>query len=68
MGHKKWGCGYQYLVKWENYPISENTWQSVEDLKGAQEILLVVMFRGNPWVQGGLPLPLPLKTPTLDQG
>ena len=30
--------------------------------------LHLVMFRGNPWVQGGLPLPLPLKTPTLDQG
>ena len=40
MGHKKWGHGYQYLVKWKNYPISENTWQSAEDLKGAQEILL----------------------------
>jgi hypothetical protein len=37
--HKKRGCGYLYLVKWKNYPTSENMWQSSEDLKGASEIL-----------------------------
>ena len=35
---------------------------SVQSLQG------LVMFRGNPWVQGGLPLPLPLKTPPLIKG
>ena len=38
-GHKRWGRGYRYLVKWANYPISDNTWQSAEDLKDAPEIL-----------------------------
>ena len=38
-GHKRWGRGYRYLVKWTNYPISDNTWQSAEDLKDAPEIL-----------------------------
>ena len=38
-GHKRWGRGYQYLVKWVNYPMSDNTWQSAEDLKDAPEIL-----------------------------
>ena len=37
--HKPQGHGYRYLVKWMGYPTSENTWQSSEDLKGAQEIL-----------------------------
>ena len=37
--HRKRGRGYHYLVKWTGYPSSENTWQSSEDLKGAQEIL-----------------------------
>ena len=38
-GHKRWGRGYRYLVKWENYSISDNMWQSAEDLKDAPEIL-----------------------------
>ena len=38
-GHKRWGRDYRYLVKWANYPISDNTWQSAEDLKDALEIL-----------------------------
>ena len=38
-GHKRWGRGYWYLVKWANYPISDNTWQSAEDLKDAPGIL-----------------------------
>jgi hypothetical protein len=37
--HKKWGRGYRYLVKWKGYPISENTWEPENHLKGAEEIL-----------------------------
>ena len=39
IGHKKWGRGHRYLVKWTGYPTSKNTWQSAEDLKDASEIL-----------------------------
>ena len=48
-------------------PISPMASLDVQ-LAQAVEVITIVMFRGNPWVQGGLPLPLPLKTPTLDQG
>jgi hypothetical protein len=29
----------QYFVKWEGYPMSENTWQSEEDLGNASELI-----------------------------
>jgi hypothetical protein len=32
---KKW----QYLIKWKGYPDSENTWQSLPDLKGSHELI-----------------------------
>jgi hypothetical protein len=25
--HRKRGQGYQYLVKWKNYPLNEQTWE-----------------------------------------
>ena len=31
---KKCGKGYKYLVKWLNYPHSENTWQNASDAMG----------------------------------
>jgi len=39
VAHKPQGRGYRYLVKWMGYPTSDNTWQSTDDLKGAQKIL-----------------------------
>ena len=39
IAHRPQGRGHRYLVKWMGYPTSENTWQSSDDLKGAQEIL-----------------------------
>jgi len=39
MSHKKWGPGYQYLVKWKGYPISNNIWKSASGFKNTQEIL-----------------------------
>jgi len=40
MSHKKWGQGYQYLIKWKEYPISDNTWEPASGFKNAQEILM----------------------------
>ena len=37
--HKKWDQEYWYLVKWVNYLIRDNTWQTSEDLKDTPEIL-----------------------------
>ena len=39
IAHQKRGRTHQYLVKWMGYPSADNSWQSSEDLKGAQEIL-----------------------------
>jgi len=39
MSHKKWGRGYWYLIKWKEYPISDNTWEPANSFKNAQEIL-----------------------------
>ena len=25
--HRRWGWGYQYLIKWEGYPITEASWE-----------------------------------------
>ena len=47
-GHKRWGHGYRYLVKWANYPISDNMWQSAEDSKDAPEILSDYQHSHNP--------------------
>ena len=48
-GYKRWGHGYWYLVKWVNYPMSDNTWQSAEDLKDAPEILSEYQHSHNLW-------------------
>ena len=29
----------EYLVKWKNYPISQATWETEYNLRGAKEIL-----------------------------
>ena len=26
--HRRQGCGYQYLLKWKGYPITDATWES----------------------------------------
>ena len=39
LGHKPWGRGHRYLVKWKGYPTSESTWEPTNNLKGALEIL-----------------------------
>ena len=46
-GHKRWGHGYRYLVKWANYSISDNMWQSAEDLKDAPKILSEYQYSHN---------------------
>jgi hypothetical protein len=39
ISHRKRGKGYQYLVKWEGYAESENTWEPEASLGNAQQVL-----------------------------
>jgi Chromo (CHRromatin Organisation MOdifier) domain len=37
--HRKRGRGYEYLVKWAGYPITEASWEPKSNLTGATETL-----------------------------
>lgn len=38
--HRKKGRGFQYLIKWKDYPMNERTWEPVRHLlPGAKKIL-----------------------------
>jgi hypothetical protein len=37
--HRKRGRGYQYLVKWKNYPLNERTWEPRRHLTNAGKLL-----------------------------
>jgi Chromo (CHRromatin Organisation MOdifier) domain len=37
--HGKRGRGYEYLVKWVGYPITEALWEPKSNLTGATDIL-----------------------------
>jgi Chromo (CHRromatin Organisation MOdifier) domain len=37
--HRKRGRGYEYLVKWVNYPITKALWEPKSNLTGATDIL-----------------------------
>jgi hypothetical protein len=32
INHRKCGQGYQYLVKWKNYPLNEHMWEPAQHL------------------------------------
>ena len=37
--HRKRGHGYQYLIKWKNYPLGERTWEPTRHLTHAKKLL-----------------------------
>jgi hypothetical protein len=37
--HRKCGRGYQYLVKWKNYPLNERMWEPRRHLTNAGKLL-----------------------------
>jgi hypothetical protein len=37
--HRKRGRGYQYLIKWKNYPLSERTWEPTRHLTHVKKLL-----------------------------
>jgi hypothetical protein len=37
--HRRRGRGYEYLIKWARYPITEASWEPKSNLSGAAEIL-----------------------------
>ena len=37
--HRKRGRGYQYLIKWKNYPMGERTWEPKRHLTHVKELL-----------------------------
>jgi hypothetical protein len=37
--HRKRGRGFQYLIKWKNYPIAERTWEPSRHLTNAKKLL-----------------------------
>jgi len=40
LNKRKIGKGYQYLVKWKNFPVYEATWEPEKNLKGSAEELI----------------------------
>lgn len=49
VNHKRSNSGMKYLVKWKRYPSSDNTWQTVNDLKDAPQILTAYRNRHRLW-------------------
>ena len=39
LNHRKRGRGYQYLIKWKKYPLSERTWEPSRHLTNAKKLL-----------------------------
>jgi hypothetical protein len=39
VAHWKKGWGLQFLIKWQGYPTSDNSWEPQKNLKHATEIL-----------------------------
>jgi hypothetical protein len=39
LNHRKRGRGYQYLVKWKNYPLNERTWEPQRHLTNVGKLL-----------------------------
>jgi hypothetical protein len=45
LSHKRQGRGYQYLIKWKNYPTADNTWEPERHLLNATDILEIYKRR-----------------------
>jgi hypothetical protein len=47
LDHRKQRKRNQYLVLWKGYPLSEATWEPIEHLNGALELLLKYNQKNN---------------------
>ena len=39
LNHRKRGKGYQYRIKWKDYPLNERTWEPARNLTNAKRLL-----------------------------
>ena len=47
ISHKKQYGKRLYLVKWKGYPLSESSWQTVEDFTNVEEVLFSYLYKYN---------------------
>jgi Integrase zinc binding domain/Chromo (CHRromatin Organisation MOdifier) domain/Integrase core domain len=47
--HRRWGRSYQYLIKWEGYPISEALWETEEAFSNDGNLLAIYKQRHQLW-------------------
>ena len=50
LNHRKQGRGYQYLIKWAGYPITEALWESEQSFNSDGDTLTSYKQRHQLWV------------------
>ena len=57
--HRRWGRGYQYLLKWKGYPITNATWESESAFSEDGNMLTAYKDRHQLWRRRNMSYPYP---------